>query len=99
MIQVIMEETLNQVRIQNQFIEKFPTVKGLKQEEDGLAPILFILALEKVIRAQDIRLIEDARVGLLVNENKTKHMTIKSKTRLGQNITMDNMNIGVIREL
>ena len=42
---------------------------------------------------------EASNVGLLVNENKTKYMTLdrKSGSRVGQNITMDNYNFEVVQ--
>ena len=42
---------------------------------------------------------ESNKVGLLVNEHKTKYMTLDRKqgTRVGQNITMDNYNFEVVQ--
>lgn len=53
-IQIIMENTLNQVKIKNQLTKKSPTNKGLRQGDD-LIPILFNLNLEKVIRDSGIK--------------------------------------------
>lgn len=48
-----MDDTVAAVRIQNQLSDMFNISKGLKQG-DGLAPTLFNLALEYVIRQMDI---------------------------------------------
>ena len=53
LIKVTMTDTINQVKIQNELTDSFETKQGLKQG-DGLAPLLFNLTLEYIIRQTTI---------------------------------------------
>lgn len=122
-----------QVKIQNKLTDNFVTDIGLRQG-DGLAPILFNLVLEKVIRemkihsagtiatksyqivgyADDMNIVgrtvsdvketyckleEEARkVGLVVNEEKTKLLPMKQTRRLGQYLTVEGKNFEIVQE-
>lgn len=55
MILETMQKELNQIKILNQFTEKIPTDKGLRQG-DGLTPIPFNLTFEKEIRDKGLKL-------------------------------------------
>jgi len=59
-----MENTKYRVRTQNVTSETFTVETGLKQG-DALSPVLFNLALEKVIRV-----LQDNEGGLLIGHNK-----------------------------
>lgn len=128
-----MENSKATVRIQNRLSPTFTTSKGVRQG-DGLAPILFNIVLEKVIReaidntggsiinkshqvigyADDINLVarsereikesyrkietQAQKVGLQVNEQKTKMLTVKPPRRIGQNFTVEDKNFEVVQQ-
>lgn len=60
-----MTETLNQVKIHNELTESFETTEGLKYG-DGLASLLFNLALEHVIGKPNLTQI----IQLLISHHK-----------------------------
>lgn len=133
---ISMEGSVSAVRIGRKLSTFFIINNGLKQG-DAISPLLFNIALEKVVRdartetllfrtrgpqlilafADDIDIIGDTtvkvkeeflkiesaavKIGLKVNESKTKYMTTsrtERRDRIGQNVTMDQYNFERVQE-